>query len=175
MNEPALNLDEFVDPETGEILETENKIVLEDLPKIARSLQTQTMRMAVIKKFRDDEVARITAHCDRKTETLQGSFDYLLGMAKTLMAGADKKRLEYPGLGVLKFGTTRESVDTSGYDDLPDEEQEELQADWPSLFRIKTTVSPDKKAIMATIREGAQFIGFKVNEKRETFIFKAEL
>jgi hypothetical protein len=181
MTQSAVNLDELVDPETGEILDVPfadpaDKITVEDLPRVARSLRTLAQRMGEILEFRRAETERIAAHCDRKVERAQQSHDYLLGIARTLMASTEERRLEYPGLGVLKFGTTRESVNTEGYDALTPEEKEELHAEFPGLFRIKTTVSPDKKEIMATSKAGVlPTPGFTTNPKQETFTFKAEL
>lgn len=176
MNELAMNLDEFVDLETGEILLTDDsaECITEDLPKITRSLRALERRMGVVDKFRQDELARIATHCNRKIETFQRSHDYLMGLAEWLMRKTGEKRLEYPGLGVLKFGTTRESVNDEDYEAMSPEDQQHMRALIPKLFRTKIIVSPDKKAIMAELKDNVPVCGFFINPKRETFGFKAE-
>ena len=172
MSEVALN--EFVDIETGELLDPSLSVVVEDLPRLARQLRAIEKRAEIIVEYRDQEVARIRAICNRKLGVLGDSQSRLMAFAEGLMRGTGKERLEYPGLGVLRFGATRESVSDIEFLAFDEGARDAMPKQYPSLFVTKTITRPDKKAIMAELKNGRDIPGFKINQKRETFLFKAE-
>jgi hypothetical protein len=63
------------------------------------------------------------------------------------MAGAGLDKFDLPGIGRFSWRKGRESVDTSKYDSLPDDEKAKVQAEFPLLFRTKVTVAPSKPDI----------------------------
>lgn len=169
-----LSLNEFVDIDTGEVCDPNLTVVVEDLPRLARQLRAILKRMDMIEDYRDQETERIRAICNAKMVTLEASYSQLMAMSEGLMKEAGKERLEYPGLGVLRFGQTRESVNDDEFLILDDGTKDAMPKQYPSLFVIKTTSRPDKKAIMVELKSGRDIPGFRINKKRETFVFKAE-
>ena len=157
---------------------------LTDLSWIGRAIVANSARAATIKDFRDKEVEKIKACCDQKIERLTEDSAHLEGMASVVMKAHDYsyenknlRKYDMPGIGAFRFSVTRESVDTSGYDDLPVEVRVEAQSKLPVLFKTKTTVTPDKKRIaeeMNNIRQELEDMGFKLKPKTDKFEFKPE-
>lgn len=169
----------LVDLETGEVVDAlatalADKTVIEDLPRYARALRTIEARMDVVRKYRAEETERIQAICDQKTDKFEDTKRILTSTVKGLMESTGKERLDYPGLGTFKFGLSRESVNTDEYDDLPDDEKDIFQSTNCGWFHKKTTVTPDKKKIKATLDSGEAVPGFSLNRRHETFAFKVE-
>ena len=169
--------DGLVDMETGEVLgpyELDKTAVIEDLPKYARTIRAGDNRIAMIEKYRTEEVERIKAICDAKIDKLKLTRRFFAEIAERLMKTAGKKRLEYPGLGTFRFGVSLKSVNTEEYDDMPDDMQTSLQSTHHGWFRKKITVAPDKKKITVALEGGEEILGFSLNRPHETFTFKAE-
>ena len=169
--------DELIDPETGEIMERNlTDITVEELPKILRSLRSIKRQQTMIETYFRDEVVRLDALCCRKIDTLTSRESYLNHLAQGLLVKSGQKRLEYPGLGVVRFGTTRESVNTEKWDALTPDEKRARKDTMFTCLTIKETIAPNKPEIMKQIKNGVSDVCdlFHINEKQETFIFKAE-
>ncbi len=180
MNQNTQMVDEsLVDLETGEVLDAlstalADKTVIEDLPRYARALRTIEARMALVKKYRAEETERIQSICDAKIDKFEDSQRILTSTVKGLMEATGNLQLDYPGLGGFKFGLSRESVNTDEYDDLSLDEKDLFQSVNCGWFRTKTSVTPDKKKIKATLDSGEAVPGFSLNRRHETFTFKVE-
>lgn len=154
---------------------------LTDLSWIGRAIAANSNQITLIKEFRDREVEKIKACCDQKIEKLTEDSSYKEGMASVVMKSHgytydDKKMRKYdmPGIGAFRFSVTRESVDSSEYDGLGKEERAKLQNDLPTLFKKKTTTSPDKDFIATKLKQGIGVMCFKLKPKFEKFEFKSE-
>lgn len=175
MNNLAVSFNEFVDPETGEILDLKEELVIKDIPLIGRHLAAIESRINTIDSYERDELERIQVICEIKRDKLQEQHSRALSRAEVLMKETGETRLDYPGLGVFRFGQSRESVNDTAYGEMSEEGRTELHMQFPKLFRRKTTVLPNKKEIMATAQAGVlPTPGFLINPKHETFTFKAE-
>jgi len=178
--------DEMIDTLTGEIMqaattpETALKITVEDLPKICRVLRAMECRQAMVEQYMKDEVQRITETCNHKIQALSAEHSYMMGLAEGLLRQAGKTKLQYPGLGTVRIGHTRESIDTSCYDELSLDDQSEAQRIFPSIFRTTVKVAPDKKEIKRQMDNGDCWYTqdnkkyFTIRPKQEQFQFKAE-
>ena len=149
---------------------------LTDLSWIGRAIAANSNQITLIKEFRDREVEKIKACCDQKIEKLTEDSSYKEGMASVVMKTHgytydDKKMRKYdmPGIGVFRFSITRESVDSSEWD----ADDGDIFVDH-ALLKTKTTITPDKKAILVRLKEGATIEGFKLKPKFEKFEFKGE-
>ena len=181
MNQNTQMVDDgLVDLETGEVLDAlstalADKAVIEDLPRYARALRTIEARMAMIKKYQDEETERIQAICDAKLDKFADSKRILVSTAERLMKGSGSEKLDYPGLGVFRFGLSRESVnDDTWAENFDDDMKDIIQKQHPSLIDVRRILKPDKKAIKAELKEGKEIPGFSLNRKHETFTFKVE-
>jgi len=178
MNQNTQMVDDgLVDMETGEVVDPfglGQKAVIEDLPRHARTLRVIESRMDMIKRYRMEETERIQAICDAKIAKFEETQRFFKGLASTLMRAASKERLDYPGLGTFKFGYSRESVNTDEYDNLPENEKNVFETANAGWFRTKITITPDKAKIKATLDSREPVPCFSLNQKHETFTFKAE-
>jgi len=180
--------DELIDEQTGEIIEGSfdavnailvgdaNAPTVESLPKILRALRAVERQMDMVKAYREAEQERINALCQQKLERLTLQYVTLKGLSFQMLRASGQKRLDYPGLGVVRFGSTRESVNTEKWDALtPDEKKARKDTMW-SCLTVKETIAPNKPEIMKQIKNGVSDVCdlFHINEKQETFIFKAE-
>ena len=168
--------DEMIDELTGEIIELDqtDNIVVEDLPKIVRILGALDKKQDHIERYIKGEVARLVDYCNNETRSIQAERTKFEGIGETLLRQTGEKKKSYPGLGSVRIGLTRESVDTTGYDELSIDDQKIIQELRQDFFRTKITVSPDKKSIMAMLKEKGNTEHFTIRPKQETFIFKAE-
>ena len=174
-----LNPEEILDIE--EMLDEIEPKDLTDLSWIGRAIAANSNQIVLIKEFRDSEVEKIKACCDQKIEKLTEDTSYKEGMASVVMKSHgytydDKNMRKYlmPGIGTFRFSVTRESVDSSEYDELTDGGKSDFQLVSPSIFKRKTTVSPDKKLIGELLKAGDMVEGFKLKPKFEKFEFKSE-
>lgn len=163
-----------VDTNTGEILVDGQQITTSDIPKLAWAIRAYQRRADMIERYKQERIQTIFAKCDQKIEQLNQTADFLINRVKGLMIAIDERRLEYPDLGVFRFGTTRESVNDDEYQAMDDDHRAEIQNSNRECFRIKTTVSPDKKIILDRLKSGIVIPGFAIREKIETFEFKPE-
>lgn len=173
-----MNPEEILDIE-----EIEEPKDLTDLSWVGRAITANNRQIDLIKDFASKEVEKIMACCNRKMEQLGESNDYLTGMASVVMKSHDysydnKNMRKYlmPGIGTFRFSVTRESVDSSEYDAADEQTQEAFKSGWPSLFKTKTTISPDKKLIKEALSDGTllETTAFKLKPKFEKFEFKGE-
>ena len=185
----------MIDKLTGEILEsdTAGSILVDDLPKVVRILRALEKKQEHTEQYIKNEVARLTDYCNNQTETILAERAKFEQIAERLLRGSGQKKLSYPGLGTVRIGTTRENVDTSGYDSMDTVGQKDIQEMYPELFRTTIRVAPDKKAIGTAIKglneelENGPPLSessrtalvntdlFKLSPKQETFVFKAEV
>ena len=164
----------FIDPDTGEITATDHELSVAVLPKMARSLRAIERQMEMVAEFRKDELSRISESCDHKINKLRERAATLTSLAQTIAKSTGEKKLEYPGIGYFRFGTTREAVDDSDYQAMPDDEKAKLHNNYQGCFRSKTVTTPDKKWIKGSIEQGQPVPGFVIKDKEETFTFHKE-
>ena len=154
---------------------------LTDLSWIGRAIAANSNQITLIKEFRDREVEKIKACCDQKIEKLTEDSSYKEGMAYVVMKthgytydDKNMRKYQMPGIGTFRFSVTRESVDSSEYDEADDQTKAGIQAGFPTLFSTKTTISPNKKALKTFFSNGDVVSGFKLKPKFEKFEFKGE-
>lgn len=179
MGDPAEKLNETllgVDLETGEILDPGAKTRAEDLPRVARWIRRAEKEEARLLEYAKTEVARIAECTQVAIDKIKTQKSYFLLRAEDLMRSTDDKKLQYPGLGTFKFGSTKESVNDDEYEAMDDDAKSQLQFAWSGIIHRKEIMVPDKRAIMAQIKNFQSDVpGFSINEKRPTFGFKAEV
>ena len=171
----ALKLEEelLIDPETGEITgDITPEIVA--LPNLARTLRALMKRAQMIEDFRAAEMNRINECCQHKLNQIYNNADRITEMARVAVRSTGEKKVEYPGIGFFRFGTTRESIDDSEYQDMTDDEKKKLWNNYQGCFRSTTTTKPDKKWIKGSIESGSDVPGFTIKAKEETFTFHKE-
>lgn len=169
-------------PETPEILEEEMAAIppgtvinKDNLHLAARALGALDSRVAMIEKYRADEVGRINEFCNQRINRYTERIAYLLDSVKLAMESGGARKAEFPGLGKFSFVKGREAVDDSTYGDMSTEEQSKVQAEWPGLFRTTVKVAPDKKAILSWIKESGEMPpGFGIRPATEKFTFKKD-
>jgi len=154
---------------------------LTDLSWIGRAIAANNRQVVLIKEYRDKEVEKIKACCDQKIEKLAEDSAYKEGMASVVMKShgftyddKNMRKYEMPGIGTFRFGVTRESVDSGEYDGFDEEKQVNIQKECFVFFKETVRISPDKKGIMAHLKEGKPIDGFKLKPKFEKFEFKGE-
>jgi len=170
-----MDAQEFIDNETGEVVGRElGTITANDLPQLGRAIRALRLRIETIRKYRDDEVRRIVALCEAKTQTAEETIAYLTARAEGLMNEAGEKRLAYPGIGTFRFQPAPLAVDSTEYDEADEDTQTQIRATAPDLFSVNITVRPDKKAIRALIEDGAVVPGFRLRGGELAMRFVAE-
>lgn len=178
-----LEYEDLIDPETGELIERDQTEGLEPLtpdhlPKLARRIIHDKQRLKMILQFKDAEIARIKECCDHRIAILESHIAYCTeGLAKPLVPSSG---VEFPGLGKFKHRKGREYVEDEAYQEMTPEEQTRVQTQRPGCFKVKTTVTPDKKEIKARLedhrdgRSEADVDGFEIKRHPETFVFEPE-
>lgn len=182
MNEVALALETHLDinPETGEVEGEERLLITEDLPLIARQMRALYSKIEMIKLFRDKEAERIMSVCTEKMVRLEKQVTYFESLAEQLVREIPDRKVDYPGLGRFRFRKMPDKVDVSDYDAMSDDEKLSVRNRHQGCFRVKTTVTPDKRKIkgllddIAAGKSDAQIEGFQVQVGGEKFEFKPE-
>lgn len=160
-----------IDPETGEVI-TEQPITTELLPRVARRLTANRQELAEKTDVIKREIDRLMSVLDLYTTKYNRIEAYLLAQCEMLMRESGKDKLDYPGIGKFQIGMTRASVDSQQYEGFDDDQKADVHKQVPGCFRVKTTISPDKRAIMALLKDGQDIPGFQINEPVEKFEFK---
>jgi len=179
-----MNPEEILDIEEGlDFEEPQEPEHLTDLGWMGDAIVANNHRAKTIKEYRDARIEKIKATCDQKLESLTEDNNRLEAMASNVMKAHgycyDNKNLrkyDMPDVGFFRFSVTRESVDSSEYDGLDEDGQEAFKSGWPSLFKTKTTISPDKKLIKEALSDGTllETTAFKLKPKFEKFEFREE-
>ena len=172
---------EIIDELTGEIMELDESrhIAVEDLPKIVRVLRALEKKQNHIETYIKAEVQRLVETCNNDISKINEQQIRFEQIAESLLRQSGEKKLSYPGLGSVRFGMTRESVDTTGYDELSVDDQESFQHSHNALFQTTVKVTADKKVIKSKCALGDDFrwndkTMFAIRPKQETFVFKSE-
>ena len=110
----------------------------------------------------------------RRKEHYDKQESFFLAAAKDKLESTGEKKLEYPGLGAIRFRKMPVVVDTAEYDALDDDKKHEVQSKFRDLFRVKQTVSPDKKAIKAVLDGGSRIDGFDLRYQADKIEFVEE-
>ncbi len=177
-----MNPDEMMDVEESlEFEEVKEPTDLTDLGWMGDAIVANNHRAKTVKEYRDARIEKIKACCDQALERLVEDSARLEGMASHLMQAhgycyADKNLRKYdmPGTGAFRFSVTRESVDSSEYDNLTDGGKRDFQLVNSGLFNERVTVSPNKTIIAVKLKGGDEIGGFKLKPKFEKFEFKGE-
>ena len=182
----ALKLETFddfsIDPETGEILDGEDRrdAITTDLPRIARALSAIERKIEITERFKQEEIARLSTHCDHKTGMLDAQRLRLMATAEQLHGTSGQKRLDYPGLGAFSVHKGRAKLNSTDFDNASREVQEQAAMLEPDLIKSTTTLKPDKKAIKKLLEEhdfateAALIKLFQVVIGPDKFVFKRE-
>lgn len=182
-----LEYEDLIDPETGEFYDPDFEVAggppltSDHLPKLARRIIHDTYRIKMIQQFKDDELARIRECCNARIFALEKQIDYCREqLAKPVVDGISSRTMELPGLGKFKFRKGREYVEDEAYQEMTPEEQTRVQTQRPGCFKVKTTITPDKKEIKARLedfkggRSEADVEGFEIKRHPEVFVFEPE-
>lgn len=168
---------QMIDQETGEVIDiaqfNEEQIKTLDLPRVARALKALEKKMENIGDYLREETDRITELCDAKMQPLNNQYSFLFSRARELYEAQSEKSLDYPGLGKFVTIKGREYVDDEVYQEMTDEQKQDLHTRRSEFFKVKTTVTPDKKAIKEELKERAVG-GFVIGTHEDKFQFKVE-
>jgi len=178
-----------IDTSTGEVIGfadggatlrlTELKV--EELPRILRAVRSLERRQEMIQKYARQESDRIMVACQSKMNKLGQQVSYLSSTAERMLSQIGERKMEYPGLGVVRWRKVPASVDTSKFDELDLPDKFSLGAPGNVLsdyLRTKTTITPDKAAIKKALKtdelRGAVESLFSLTEPGDKFEFKFE-
>ncbi len=179
MNTAIKNEDVFdsfnyeVDPETGEII-SQDEISVEQLSRIARRLKWDKEKLEHNLTNLSTEIERLKGIKQLYVERFEKSRSYLVSKCEDIVEATGQDKMNYPGIGKFHWKTTRESINTEQYDTLGDDDKADLHSHNGMFFRIKTTISPDKKIKLEALKDGQSIEGFTINEKYKQFSFKEE-
>lgn len=160
----------LIDTETGEV--SVDNDTAQDLSRLGRILRSLIRRQAEVGEFKRHEIERVRAICDHRLDSISVSIVHLTGLAQSHLGQSGKGRAELPGIGVFRSRKLPDTVDTEGYDGMPDNDKQGIQENWPELFRTK--IEPDKKAIKENLRVDSQPHCFTLRLGSHKFEFKAE-
>lgn len=185
-----------VDEVTGELVETPigNVDPRTVLYGIARDIRRRMILVESVRQQQRQEIEHVKAqagarlaHHAKTIETLEGHAQGLVAMlAQASDAPVDKREFPYyevAGVGKFYYKKQSVAVNTDGYDGLTDDGKLSIQEDCASLFRINTTVSPNKTAIKAALKEDQKAapegqrtvpVGFTLTGGDLAFTFKGE-
>jgi len=170
--------DFLFDPETGEVIEQDRTIVIEDLPKMLRSLRAIERRKEMILDYLKTEVERLTHACNRKMEGLNNSREYLASRAEVLLSETGQRKLEYPGLGVVRYRKKPDTVSTEGWDEMDETTRAKYTDSHYSLFKITRIVKPIKAEIKKRLPDDNSVVAlkdaFEIKTGETVFEFKPE-
>lgn len=104
----------------------------------------------------DSEIRRLT---DRK-KTMKAKEEWLKDYLRDNMQAADKKKIETE-LFTITLRAPSKSVQIDNEDAIPDE-----------FVAVKTVTSPDKKAILAALKDGQEIAGASIKESKPALQIK---
>lgn len=162
----------LVDPETGEVLASDPSEA--DLPKLARAIRSHQRKIEKYGEFGRQQVEQITRSVERAVERERQTIEILHQKAKLIVSAMDGQKAVMPGIGRFRFRKMPVSVDDTAYQGLPEELQLSVRSAHEDLFKTKTTVTPDKKAIKAFLQTGADVTGFALTSPEDVFEFKED-
>lgn len=170
-----------IDPATGEVVTDPLEIQTKDLPDVARRLRAIENRIRIIQEFEQQEHERIARACAKKVGSFEITRQFYMTRAEQLLAETGQKEIDYPGLGKFRFGTTRESVVTTAWDEMSDKDKRRYHINHQMIFRdpsrkdLLDRISPDKREIMKRLKSGAlEPDVFRLSDKEPVFQFKPE-
>ena len=173
------NLDDI----TTEALPETKLDTMESLPIMARNLRKINFEIERIKIFEKQELSRIKESCEHRINGLLTQTNYWKSIAKQVLDsngyvyGSDKAMCKYemPSVGIFRYSTTRQKVDTEMFDAMSEEDRLIHQDGYPDCFTTKITVAPNKKRIAELLQEDGNVPrGFSLTDKQETFDFKEQ-
>lgn len=189
MDQPIGEVDpvtgDLIDPNTGEILPPPvSDVVLKDIPQVASWMRSARRNLEHMESPKQDcrcascNFARVQQEIlergRKRRDTLAKLVDKYQERVRSLMEQEGQDKLEYP-FGTFQFRTGRPSVDDTEYGELSDKEKAALHKKYgEDYFRTKTTVAPDKVAIMKALKDGESIKGFSIREPERKFVFKEE-
>jgi hypothetical protein len=165
MNDPQVLIDEV----TGEVIEQD--YTPDYLPAIGRTIRALQRKAGDIGSYRKAEVNRINEICNDRVERLQAQIAHFMDIAKQLTG--DKKRLEYPGIGVFRFRKLPPKSDRSEWDSFTPDQQKAVAASMPNLFEVIEEVKPKTVEIKKALKD-SEVPGWSLGYQSEKFEFKEE-
>lgn len=190
MNQPASNPDREIneaveeldpmevriDPETGEILEGQTFDV-DKLPRIGQRINFLRGTVDHLKR-RDHPInkfiSKLTERRDRQISRLENEVTFFLSISREHIDQSGDRKLILLGVGRFRYRKMADGVDVEQYDGMDQDMQREIQHQYPELFRVTTTHSPDIKSIKEALAKGRKTPGFSVKKKPDIFEFKGE-
>ena len=160
-----------VDPETGEFFYDVEDIE-KDLGRMLWRLRQDREALADAIKEADKMIAHFRAAKDEIIERHQRKEDYFLSRCRQHMENVGKDKLSCPGVGKVKYRKQQPELDTSGFDSLDPDSQENLADHMPTLFRC--SIDPDKNAIKAVLKDGKVVSGFALVDREPKIVFEEE-
>ena len=163
--EPQALIDEL----TGEIVEQD--YTLEELPAIGRTIRALQNKADSINEYRKAEVSRINEICNHRVAGLESQISHFMTIAERLIG--DKRKIDYPGIGVFRFRKLPPKSDRSEWDAMPLDQQKAIAASYPDLFEVIEEVKPHTIEIKKVLKE-SEVPGWSLGFQAEKFEFKGE-
>ena len=164
-----------IDETTGEVMSEQGEdLKLRRLPSLGRAMRRVQDDIEFNDAYRRAEIERINGLCRLKDDRLRRHMKYLRQAAEAAFTQTGEKRLEYPGLGIYRYSKTRVTVDAETWDAMPADERDRIAKENATFFREKTTVAPDKKAILDYLSMDGKVPGFTLRGGDREFDFVVE-
>lgn len=195
MNETAEKLNEkqyppLVDPVTGEIIEGEDAFNIAKLGWVMSQIAKNADHMTNPKHdcnckfcFAVRQYEFCTRHIEKLNQELENSRSQVMALARKCFP-LDVKSMKIPGSGTFRYQKGRESVDTSEFEAMAEDERMKLINTYGRsggvyfVHKIPNPVDryrPDKKAIKERLKSDMEPIpGFKLIQPDDEFKFVPE-
>ena len=139
-----------VDEETGEIITPSEPPTPQELPRLARTMRAVRAVYTAKIEALTVEISRLEEIRMAEAAKMDKAESWVRGLAEMTITGAGLDAYELPGVGKFSWRKGRESVDTSKYDALSEEDKAGIQSEFAELFRTQIAITPDKKIIAAS-------------------------
>jgi hypothetical protein len=172
-----------IDPETGEIVLSQDGVATDELPKVMRTMRAIQRRLEMLEEYQEQELDRIRAAVTDKTKPMIDHYTKLHAAAETLLRASGqvnpktgRPKVECPGIGTVRIDLTREHIDTTGWDAMTDEQKNDLSRKRMGAIDVVTKLQPNKKWIKTELTGGDELLAtaFKISEQVEVMVFKAD-
>lgn len=182
-------MNDIIDYETGEIFDEARvdalAVAVADLPalqdfswRVGRAIahldkRDATSAIANINR----EIERLTEIRNRMQSVVEARRSYLLEKVRAAMEAHAVDKLQLPGVGVFRYRKLPPSVEEDSeltFDSLSPEDKRRVCEGHPDHFGITEVYKPDKRAILASLKEGKEVPFFHLRDSIAKFEFKSE-
>ena len=156
------DLEGYVDPETGEILEDAPR---EMNPKVVPAIMTKLRALDIEIQELNDYANEINLRVAARKSEIQKQVDNGEAFVIALLNLEGVKAKKLPGIGTARVKEST-ALDDSEFRELPEADKKILLVTYSDFFpeRVVRTNPPDKKAIKVFIAEGKKLPGFCMAE-----------